>query len=252
MKFLRFYYENKEYYGLLENESVKCLSNNFLYNNFEVIKEANINDVKILPPVLPSKIIGIGLNYNDHIQEMKDEKPSVPKMFIKPSSTVIGPNEPIIYPKHMSKRVDYEGELGVVIGRVCKNVSVDQARDYIFGYTIINDVTARDLQSIDGQWTRAKGFDTFAPIGPFIETEVDPMNLKITTKLNGQIRQNSTTSHMIFNVYELVSFISQIMTLYPGDLIASGTPSGVGGVEVGDVIEIEIEKIGKLINPVKE
>ncbi|MGC8502541.1 fumarylacetoacetate hydrolase family protein [Desulfurella sp.] len=252
MKFLRFYHENKEYYGLLENESVKCLSNNFLYNNFEVIKEANINDIKILPPVLPSKIIGIGLNYNDHIQEMKDEKPSVPKMFIKPSSTVIGPNEPIIYPKHMSKRVDYEGELGVVIGRVCKNVSVDQAKDYIFGYTIINDVTARDLQSIDGQWTRAKGFDTFAPIGPFIETEVDPMNLKITTKVNGQIRQNSTTSHMIFNVYELVSFISQIMTLYPGDLIASGTPSGVGGVEVGDVIEIEIEKIGKLINPVKE
>ncbi|MGB9744704.1 MAG: fumarylacetoacetate hydrolase family protein [Desulfurella sp.] len=252
MKFLRCYHENKEYYGLLENESVKCLSNNFLYNNFEVIKEANINDIKILPPVLPSKIIGIGLNYNDHIQEMKDEKPSVPKMFIKPSSTVIGPNEPIIYPKHMSKRVDYEGELGVVIGRVCKNVSVDQAKDYIFGYTIINDVTARDLQSIDGQWTRAKGFDTFAPIGPFIETEVDPMNLKITTKVNGQIRQNSTTSHMIFNVYELVSFISQIMTLYPGDLIASGTPSGVGGVEVGDVIEIEIEKIGKLINPVKE
>ncbi|AHF97222.1 hypothetical protein DESACE_06115 [Desulfurella acetivorans A63] len=252
MKFLRCYHENKEYYGLLENESVKCLSNNFLYNNFEVIKEANINDIKILPPVLPSKIIGIGLNYNDHIQEMKDEKPSVPKMFIKPSSTVIGPNEPIIYPKHMSKRVDYEGELGVVIGKVCKNVSVDQAKDYIFGYTIINDVTARDLQSIDGQWTRAKGFDTFAPIGPFIETEVDPMNLKITTKVNGQIRQNSTTSHMIFNVYELVSFISQIMTLYPGDLIASGTPSGVGGVEVGDVIEIEIEKIGKLINPVKE
>ncbi|SDC97970.1 2-keto-4-pentenoate hydratase/2-oxohepta-3-ene-1,7-dioic acid hydratase (catechol pathway) [Desulfurella multipotens] len=252
MKFLRCYHENKEYYGLLENESVKCLSNNFLYNNFEVIKKANINDIKILPPVLPSKIIGIGLNYNDHIQEMKDEKPSVPKMFIKPSSTVIGPNEPIIYPKHMSKRVDYEGELGVVIGRVCKNVSVDQAKDYIFGYTIINDVTARDLQSIDGQWTRAKGFDTFAPIGPFIETEVDPMNLKITTKVNGQIRQNSTTSHMIFNVYELVSFISQIMTLYPGDLIASGTPSGVGGVEVGDVIEIEIEKIGKLINPVKE
>lgn len=252
MKFLRCFHEGKEYYGLLENDSIKCLSNNFLDKDYKVVKEININDVKILAPVVPSKIIGIGLNYNDHIQEMKDEKPSVPKMFLKPPSTVIATLEPIIYPKHMSKRVDYEGELCVVIGKTCKNVSKAQAKDYIFGYTIINDVTARDLQSVDGQWTRAKGFDTFAPLGPFVETEVDPMNLKITTKVNGEIKQNSTTSHMIFDVYELVSFISQIMTLYPGDLIASGTPSGVGGVNVGDVVEIEIEKIGKLINPVKE
>lgn len=252
MKCLRFSYEGKSYFGMLENDSVKFLSNNFLSGNYTIGKEVNIADVKLLTPVLPSKIIGIGLNYNDHIQEMKDEKPSVPKMFIKPSSTVIGPNEPIIYPKHMSKRVDYEGELCVVIGKECKNVKAQKAKDYIFGYTIINDVTARDLQSIDGQWTRAKGFDTFAPIGPFIETQVDPMNLNITTKLNGEIKQNSTTAHMIFDVYELVSFISQIMTLYPGDCIASGTPSGVGPVNVGDVVEIEVENIGQLINPVKE
>jgi 2-keto-4-pentenoate hydratase/2-oxohepta-3-ene-1,7-dioic acid hydratase in catechol pathway len=252
MKFLRCLYDGKDYCGLLENDSVKLLSSNFLDGDYKTLQEVNISNVKILPPVLASKIIGIGLNYNDHIQEMKDEKPSVPKMFIKPSSTVIATQEPIIYPKHMSKRVDYEGELGVVIGKVCKNVSVSQAKDYIFGYTIINDVTARDLQSIDGQWTRAKGFDTFAPVGPFVETQVDPMNLKITTKLNGTVKQNSNTSYMIFNVYELVSFISQIMTLYPGDLIASGTPSGVGPVEPGDTVEIEIENIGKLINPVKE
>lgn len=252
MKFLRFSYEGESYFGMLENDSVKFLSNNFLSGKYTIGKEVNIVDVKLLAPVLPSKIIGIGLNYNDHIQEMKDEKPSVPKMFIKPSSTIIGPNEPIIYPKHMSKRVDYEGELCVVIGKECKNVKAQQAKDYIFGYTIINDVTARDLQSIDGQWTRAKGFDTFAPIGPFIETQVDPMNLNITTKLNGEIKQNSTTAHMIFDVYELVSFISQIMTLYPGDCIASGTPSGVGPVNVGDVVEIEVENIGQLINPVKE
>ncbi len=252
MKFLRCLSEGKDYYGILESDSVKCLSNNFLIGNYNVIKEVNINDVKILPPVLPSKIIGIGLNYNDHIQEMKDEKPSVPKMFIKPSSTIIGPLDPIIYPKYMSKRVDYEGELCVVIGKTCKNIEPKQAKDYIFGYTIINDVTARDLQSIDGQWTRAKGFDTFAPIGPYIETQIEPTNLRITTKLNDEIKQDSTTAHMIFDVFELVAFISQIMTLYPGDLIASGTPSGVGPVSVGDVVEIEIESIGKLINPVKE
>ncbi len=252
MKFLRCLIDGKDYYGMLEGDSVKCLSNDFLHGNYNVIKEVSINEVKILPPVLPSKIIGIGLNYNDHIQEMKDEKPSVPKMFIKPSSTIIGPNEPIIYPKHMSRRVDYEGELCVVIGKTCKNIEPNQAKDYIFGYTIINDVTARDLQSIDGQWTRAKGFDTFAPIGPYIETQIDPMNLRITTKLNGEIKQDSTTAHMIFDVFELVSFISKIMTLYSGDLIASGTPSGVGPVSVGDVVEIEIENIGKLINPVKE
>ncbi len=252
MKFLRCLIDGKDYYGILEGDSVKCLSNDFLLGNYNVIKEVSINDVKILPPVLPSKIIGIGLNYNDHIQEMKDEKPSVPKMFIKPSSTIIGPSDPIIYPKHMCRRVDYEGELCVVIGKTCKNIEPNQAKDYIFGYTIINDVTARDLQSIDGQWTRAKGFDTFAPIGPYIETQIDPMNLRITTKLNGEIKQDSTTAHMIFDVFELVSFISKIMTLYSGDLIASGTPSGVGPVSVGDVVEIEIENIGKLINPVKE
>lgn len=252
MKFLRCLYDGKDYYGLLENDSVKLLSNSFLESDYKILKEVNISDVKILPPVLPTKIIGIGLNYNDHIQEMKDEKPSVPKMFIKPPSTVIATQEAIIYPKHMSKRVDYEGELGIVIGKVCKNIQVQQAKDYIFGYTIVNDVTARDLQTIDGQWTRAKGFDTFAPVGPVVENQVDPMNLKITTKLNGVVKQNSITSHMIFNVYELVSFISQIMTLYPGDLIASGTPSGVGPVEPGDIVEIEIEHIGKLINPVEE
>lgn len=183
---------------------------------------------RFLPPVQPGKIIAVGLNYRDHAKEMAHELPKEPILFMKPSTAVIGPLDVIRYPSQ-SSRVDYEAELAVVIGRTCRNVKASQARDYILGYTCFNDVTARDLQAKDGQWTRAKSFDTFAPMGPWIVTGIeDPHALAITATLNGETKQSSNTSNLIFTVYELVEFISGIMTLNQGDTIATGTPSGVG------------------------
>ena len=252
MKFVRFQTYSKIRYGILEGEDIFEISDNFLRDNFKKLNSRfDLADIKLLSPVEPSKIIGIGLNYAEHIEELKFKKPETPVMFLKPSTTVISHLDYIVYPKRISKRVDYEGELAVVIGKRAKNVKIDEAGNFIFGYTIINDVTARDLQSSDSQWTRAKGFDTFAPIGPLIETDLEPTNLNIKTLLNGEIKQNSNTSNMIFNVYELVSFISQTMTLLPGDVIATGTPKGVGAIDIGDEIEIEIENIGKLKNSVR-
>jgi 2-keto-4-pentenoate hydratase/2-oxohepta-3-ene-1,7-dioic acid hydratase in catechol pathway len=205
---------------------------------------------KLLPPVQPTKIIAVGLNYRDHVQEMGHELPKAPVLFMKPSTAVIGPFDVIRYPSQ-STRVDYEAELAVVMGKTCKGVKAAQARDYILGYTCFNDVTARDLQVLDGQWTRAKSFDTFAPIGPWIITDIDdPHALAITAKLNGEIKQSSNTSNLIFGVFELVEFISGVMTLNPGDTIATGTPSGVGPMNPGDEIAIEIQGIGVLKNKV--
>jgi len=205
---------------------------------------------RLLPPVLPGKIVAVGLNYRDHANEMGLEIPEVPILFLKPSTSVIGPQEDIIYPGQ-SSRVDYEAELGVVIGRTCRDVDARDAKDYILGYTCVNDVTARDLQARDGQWTRAKSFDTFAPIGPWIATGIeDPHTLSIHARLNGETKQSSNTSNLIFTVYELVDFISHVMTLREGDVIATGTPSGVGPMSVGDEIAIEIERIGVLTNRV--
>jgi 2-keto-4-pentenoate hydratase/2-oxohepta-3-ene-1,7-dioic acid hydratase in catechol pathway len=210
----------------------------------------NIDIERFLAPVLPSKIIAVGLNYRDHIIEMGHELPTEPVLFMKPSTAVIGPFEEIRYPAQ-SSRVDYEAELGVVIGRTCRDVKAAQARDYILGYTCFNDVTARDLQAKDGQWTRAKSFDTFAPIGPWIVTDIeDPHTLAITAKLNGETKQSSNTSNLLFNVFELVEFISGIMTLRQGDVIATGTPSGVGPMNPSDEIAIEIQGIGVLKNKV--
>lgn len=252
MKFVRFQACGKIRYGILEKNSISEISDNFLNGDFERLDDRfNLADVNLLSPVEPSKIIGIGLNYAEHIEELSFKKPKIPVMFLKPSTTVISHLEYIIYPRNISKHVDYEGELAVVIGKKAKNVTIEDAHNFIFGYTIINDVTARDLQSSDGQWTRAKSFDTFAPIGPLIETNLKPAELNIKTMLNGAIKQNSNTSNMIFNVYELVSFISQMMTLLPGDVIATGTPKGVGAIDIGDEIEIEIENIGNLKNGVR-
>lgn len=230
-------------YSILENDKVILLKEGgaFLYG---------LNEVKLLPPCIPSKAICVGLNYKDHIEEMGDKIPEEPTLFIKPSTAVIGPDDYIILPE-MSRRVDYEGELAVVIGRKAKNVSIEEAKNYILGYTIANDVTARDLQAKDGQWTRAKSFDTFLPIGPWIVTDLDPTSLNITTYVNGEVKQKSNTRHLIFNVPTLVSFISHIMTLNPGDVILTGTPSGVGPLKPGDVVTIEIEGIGRLTNRVK-
>ncbi|HOS97894.1 MAG TPA: fumarylacetoacetate hydrolase family protein [Deltaproteobacteria bacterium] len=203
---------------------------------------------RTLPPVLPGKIVAVGLNYRDHAMEMGLDLPASPILFMKPSTSVIGPGEVIVYPPQAS-RVDYEAELAVVIKQRCRNVRPEDARAVILGYTCLNDVTARDLQAQDGQWTRAKSFDTFAPIGPWIETGVaDPHGLAICARLNGKTVQSSHTGNLIFSVFELVAFISSIMTLEPHDVIATGTPSGIGPMARGDEITIEIDKIGTLTN----
>jgi len=197
----------------------------------------------------PIKIIAIGLNYLDHARELKMNIPDFPLIFMKPSTTVIGSGDAIILPPQ-TKELNYEGELAVVIKEKAKNVSQDEARHYIAGYTCANDVTARDLQRIDGQWTRAKSFDTFCPLGPKVVSDIDPKHVPIITRVNGEVRQNSNTINMIFDVFELVSFVSEIMTLLPGDVIITGTPPGVGAIGVGDVVEVEIGGIGVLRNTV--
>jgi 2-keto-4-pentenoate hydratase/2-oxohepta-3-ene-1,7-dioic acid hydratase in catechol pathway len=189
----------------------------------------------------------LGLNYRKHAEETGLPIPSLPLIFLKPPSAVIGPDDNIVLPRDY-KRVDYEGELGIVIGRRAKDVAKSEAKDYVLGYTCFNDVSERHAQSSDGQWARAKGFDTFAPIGPWVETEVSPDDLKLETYLNGEIRQSARTSDLIFGVAELVSFISGVMTLLPGDVIATGTPSGIGPMKPGDVVEVSIERIGTLRN----
>jgi 2-keto-4-pentenoate hydratase/2-oxohepta-3-ene-1,7-dioic acid hydratase in catechol pathway len=203
--------------------------------------------MRLLSPCLPTKIVALGVNYRSHGEEMKSSLPAEPLIFIKPSTSVIGTEDNIIYPES-SQRVDYEGELGVVIKSVARGVAREKAADYILGYTCVNDVTARDLQTKDRQWTRAKGFDTFCPIGPCIETELDPSDLALETVLNGETRQQTRTSQLIFPVDFLVSFISHIMTLLPGDVVATGTASGIGPMQPGDIVEVKIEGIGTLRN----
>jgi len=201
--------------------------------------------------VEPSKIICVGLNYKEHVKESKtaDEPPKEPLLFFKPPSSLIGPGVRIERPE-VSERVDYEGELGVVIGRECRNVAKIEAEDYIFGLTCVNDVTARDLQQKDKQWARAKGFDTFCPVGPWVVSHLNYSDLLLESFLNGELRQSGRSSMMIFPIPELISYISMIMTLYPGDLISTGTPSGVGPMESGDRVEVRIEGIGSLVNDV--
>ena len=206
----------------------------------------SLNDVELLAPCQPSKIVCVGLNYTGHARELKMAIPDEPILFLKPPSAIIGPGEGIVYPPS-SQQVDYEGELGVVIGKRCKNISAEDYEKYVLGYTCINDVTARDLQRKDGQWTRAKSFDTFAPFGPWI-AKIDWSNAAIQTRVNGVVKQKSSTSDLIFGVPKLVEFISGVMTLEPGDLIATGTPPGVGTLQKGDVVEVDIEGIGVLKN----
>jgi len=197
----------------------------------------------------PTKIIAIGLNYMDHAKEMNHQIPTYPLIFMKPSTAVILNDDYIIYPPD-TKELHYEGELAVVIKNKTKNISKEDARYYIAGYTCANDVTARDIQRLDGQWIRSKSFDTFCPLGPRIISSIDPTHLSITTRVNGSVRQKSNTDNMIFDVYELVSYISRIMTLLPGDVIITGTPPGVGSMNIGDIVEVEIEGIGILKNKV--
>ena len=206
-------------------------------------------DVRLLPPVLPTKIVGIGKNYADHAKEMDSEPPATPVMFLKPSTSVVGHRDSITLPS-MSARVEFEGELAIVIGRLAKDLTPGRVDDAILGYTCANDVTARDLQQADGQWVRAKGFDSFCPLGPWISTDVDPNNLSLQTTVNGEIRQSGSTGQMVHAVRDLVAFVSSVMTLVPGDVILTGTPAGVGPIQRGDEVTVEIEGIGRLANPV--
>ena len=198
----------------------------------------------------PTKVVLVGLNYKDHARELEMPLPDEPILFLKPPTALIGPEDYIVYPAQ-TKRVDYEAELAVVIKYECKNVEPGEVMDFVEGFTCLNDVTARDLQSKDVQWTRAKSFDTFCPIGPKIVKDIEPNNVKIQSYLNGELRQDSNTSNFIFPVEELVSFTSKVMTLLPGDVIATGTPSGIGAMQRGDTVEIKIEGIGTLRNYVK-
>lgn len=246
----RFMYNEQVFYGIITEDRVTALEGD-PYGN---IKTGNLvyplGQLKILAPCSPTKVVCVGLNYRDHAEELGLAIPEEPVLFIKPSTTLIGHGEDIVYPSS-SKQVDYEAELAVVIGRTCRKVRAVDAREYILGYTCGNDVTARDLQRKDGQWTRAKSFDTFLPLGPYIVSDLDPAALFVSLRLNGELRQRSSTSGQIFSVPELVSFISGIMTLNPGDVILTGTPGGIGPVAMGDKIEVEIEGIGTLTNGVR-
>lgn len=246
----RFRSGEREFYGKIEGEGVRELKPGFPEKIFYGDKRYPLADLAILAPIIPSKIIAVGLNYRDHAKELNMVIPDEPVIFMKPSTSVIGPGEDIIYPS-MSKRVDYEAEIAVVIKDSISGIKPQEADSHILGYTCFNDVTARDLQKKDGQWTRAKSFDTFSPIGPFIVDGIDPANLKVELYLNGECRQSSSTSDLIFGVKELVSFISRIMTLLPGDVITTGTPSGVGPMKKGDKVEVRIENVGSLTNYVK-
>ena len=247
MKIIRFTTGRKAEYGILNGEVVQGTMGTpyrqLKYSN----RHYNLSKVKLLPPCTPSKVVALGLNYYSHAEEVKMPLPSNPLLFLKPSTSVIGPEDSIVYPDS-SQRVDYEGELGVVIKTRARWVPLGKALDYVLGYTCFNDVTARDLQKQDRQWTRAKGFDTFSAIGPCIETELDPGKVNLEAYLNGKLKQQVNPSDLIFSVPELVSFISHIMTLLPGDVIATGTPSGIGPMYPGDVVEIRIEGIGTLRN----
>ena len=209
-----------------------------------------LGDVRLLAPVIPrSKVVCVGKNYADHAAEMGSDVPKEPVIFLKPNTSVIGPNDTIQWPR-MSERVDFEGELAIVISRICKDVPAEKVDDVIFGYTVANDVTARDLQKVDGQWTRAKGFDTFCPIGPWIETEFIPGSQKIITTLNGEVKQSEPLSSMNFKIPQIIQFISSVMTLLPGDVILTGTPAGIGPMPAGAEVTVLIEGIGSLSNKI--
>jgi 2-keto-4-pentenoate hydratase/2-oxohepta-3-ene-1,7-dioic acid hydratase in catechol pathway len=249
MRYVRFEYMGEVCYGLIEGDMIEALECPPFEPCVKSGERFDPADVKLLAPCEPSKIVCVGLNYADHAAETGKELPAEPCLFLKPSTAVIDPEDDIVYPA-MAGRVDYEAELALVIGRTAKDVTELEAASFILGYTCFNDVTARDLQAKDGQWTRAKGFDTFAPIGPWITDEVSPDNLAIEARVNGVIKQKSRTSQLIFKPAFLVSFVSRIMTLLPGDVIATGTPAGISGMAPGDVVEVEIEGIGILKNKV--
>lgn len=256
MRIARFVTDAEPSYGLVAGEpgeeTITQLVGDPFYQGIQQLPgdEAvhQLEDVRLVAPIIPrSKVIGVGRNYADHAKEMGNEPPVSPLLFLVPNTAVSGPNEPVTLPS-FSEEVSYEAELAVVIGRICKDVPVERVPEVIFGYTVANDVTARDAQRTDGQWARAKGFDGSTPLGPWIETELDPEELAVVGRLNGETVQDGTTADMIFGVAEVVSYISQAFTLLPGDVILTGTPAGVGTLSPGDRFEAEIEGIGTLTN----
>ncbi len=234
-----------------EDSVIVALAGDPLYVGISLTdKELRLPEVRLLAPVLPrSKVVGIGKNYAAHAGEMGGEVPAEPMMFLKPNTSVVGPGDPVFYPRQ-SSNVHYEGELAVVIGRICRDVAPERVAEVVYGYTVANDVTARDLQKSDVQFTRAKGFDSFCPLGPWIETELDPSDLRLQTHLNGGLVQDGTTKDLIFDVPTLVAYVSSVMTLLPGDVILTGTPEGVGPMQVGDEVEVTVAGIGSLANKV--
>jgi 2-keto-4-pentenoate hydratase/2-oxohepta-3-ene-1,7-dioic acid hydratase in catechol pathway len=252
MKYARADYHGRILHGFINGDEISVLSADSIADPSAAPtgERVKLSEVKLLAPCTPTKVVAIGINYRDHAGEMGHELPEDPVIFIKPSTAVIGPGDTIIRPAQ-SQRVDYEAELAVVIGRQCRDVKAADAAQYIFGYTCCNDVTARDLQKKDGQWTRGKGFDTFCPLGPWIETELDHNHADVKSRLNGQVKQHSNTNCLINPIGRLVEFVSAVMTLLPGDVITTGTPSGIGPMEAGDVIEVEVGGIGILRNIVR-
>jgi 2-keto-4-pentenoate hydratase/2-oxohepta-3-ene-1,7-dioic acid hydratase in catechol pathway len=251
MRYVRFQRRGDETirFGWIENERIGSIEGPLFGAHRRIPVTWAASTVKLLAPLAPGKIVCVGRNYAEHAREHDAEMPEVPLLFLKPPSAVIGPREPIVLPPQ-SQQVEHEAELAVVIGKRAHAVSPDEARDHIFGYTVANDVTARDLQRKDGQWTRAKSFDSFCPLGPWIDTEAEPGDLRINCRVNGQIRQMASTREMVFSVFQLVAFISGIMTLEVGDVLLTGTPAGVGALQAGDTVQVEIEGIGTLENPV--
>ncbi len=252
MRFIRFQYKDQSAcQGWILDDKIGEVEGDFFSEYRRLKAETPLDDVRLLAPCQPGKIICVGRNYADHAKEHGVEVPKVPLIFMKPPSSVISPGDAVILP-HQSQQVEHEAELVVVIGKRGRNITAEASRDYIFGYTIGNDITARDLQKSDGQWTRAKGFDTFCPFGPWIDTEFDPSDALITCRVSGQPRQMGSTRDMVFSVGTLVAFVSSVMTLEPGDLIFTGTPAGVGPLLDGDEVTVEIEGLGSLNNPVRK
>lgn len=251
MRLIRFRSGDRIAHGALDDGIVRVLHGTFFEDPLPTGEEVPLDDVRLLAPVLPSKVVAVARNYAAHAAEFGGEVPEEPMVFLKPSTAVIGPGDRIPLPP-ISRRVDYEGELVVVMGRLARNVPVEEAGKYVLGYTCGNDVTLRDLQKRDGQWTRAKGFDGSCPLGPWIETLLDPGDVRIETRVNGETRQFATTADMVFGVATLIEHVTTFMTLLPGDVLMTGTPEGVGPLGPGDRVEVEIEGLGVLGNTVEE
>ncbi|WP_102191945.1 fumarylacetoacetate hydrolase family protein [Microbacterium aurantiacum] len=253
MKISRFSHNEAITYGILDEKDLVVLAGDPLFAGYETTGErVPFADAVLLAPVIPrSKVVCVGKNYHDHAAEMGGVAPEEPLLFLKPNTSVIGPGDAIVRPT-LSERTEYEGELAVVIGRIAKNVKAADALDYVLGYTIGNDVTARDLQRKDGQWARAKGFDTFCPLGPVIETDFDPASATIETRVNGEVRQHAPLTDMIHSVPAIIEYASAVFTLLPGDVILTGTPAGVGTFEAGDTVEVEITGLGVLRSSVRD